>query len=217
MYISGPCRPQGLFLKYLCNWGRWDIQRLQGQRRLTQGMKRIYCKAGMVVAIVGLALVSAAAAFAVDQTSESPVELVRQTVQREIAPGGGQGKAIFQDRKQTPQGSQTKLIVETREGMAGMTIAINGKPLTAEQREAEQGRLSRLASNPEALKKKQKSEKEDEEHTIRIMKALPDAFLYEPDGTMPGSQDTGKTGDQLVRLKFRPNPKYIPPPTWNRC
>jgi hypothetical protein len=43
------------------------------------------------------------------------------------------------------------------------------------------------------------------------MKALPDAFLYEPDGTTGGNQTIGKAGDQLVRLKFRPNPKYTPP------
>jgi hypothetical protein len=103
------------------------------------------------------------------------------------------------------------LIVETREGMAGMLIAINDKPLTPEQRQAEEARLSELARNPEALKKKQKSEKEDAERETRIMKALPDAFLYEPDGTTVGSQTIGKAGDQLVRLKFRPNPKYTPP------
>jgi len=170
-------------------------------------MTRIYFKAQ----VAALALVSAIAAFPADQASESPTELVRRTVQREIAPDSGQAKAIFEDRKQTPHGSQTKLIVETREGMAGMTVAINGKPLTPQQRQAEEARLSGLVGNPEALKKKQKSEKEDEEHTVRIMKALPDAFLYEPDGTVVGSQEIGKAGDQLVRLKFHPNPKYIPP------
>jgi len=172
-------------------------------------MKPIYFKAGLAIAV--LAVSNAIAAFPADQVSESPIELVRRTVQREIAPGSGGAQAIFEDRKQTPHGSQTKLIVETREGMAGMTVAIDGKPLTPQQRKAEEARLSRLAGNPEALKKKQKSEKEDEEHTTRIMKALPDAFLYEPDGTVVGSQEIGKTGDQLVRLKFRPNPKYAPP------
>jgi hypothetical protein len=118
---------------------------------------------------------------------------------------------MFLDRKETPHGSQTKLIVETRDGMAGMLVAINDKPLTPEQRSAEEARLSELANNQEALKKKQKSEKEDEERETRIMKALPDAFLYEPDGTTGGNQTIGKAGDQLVRLKFRPNPKYTPP------
>jgi hypothetical protein len=156
-------------------------------------------------------MVSAVFAFSADQPSESPVELVRRTVQQEIAPGNGNARAMFVDRKETPRGSQTKLIVETREGMAGMLVAINDKPLTPEQRQGEEARLSELANNQEALKKKQKSEKEDEERETRIMKALPDAFLYEPDGTTGGNQTIGKAGDQLVRLKFRPNPKYTPP------
>jgi hypothetical protein len=163
----------------------------------------------MIVAV--LALVSTRAAFSAQQLSESPVDLVRRTVQAEIAADNGGTKAIFKDRKETDRGSQTKLIVETREGTAGMTVAFNDKRLTPEQRRAEEARLSGLASNPQALKKKQRSEKEDAEHVTRIMKALPDAFLYEPDGTVVGNQEIGKAGDQLVRLKFRPNPKYKPP------
>jgi len=174
-------------------------------------MTRIYLNTKLAITIALLAMVSAVRAFPADQPSESPVELVRRTVQREIAPGNGNARATFLDRKETPHGSQTKLIVETREGMAGMLIAINDKPLTPEQRQAEEARLSELARNPEALKKKQKSEKEDAERETRIMKALPDAFLYEPDGTTVGSPTIGKAGDQLVRLKFRPNPKYTPP------
>jgi hypothetical protein len=174
-------------------------------------MRRIHFNAKLAITIALLAGVNAVLAFSADQPSESPVELVRRTVQREIAPGNGNARAMFLDRKETPHGSQTKLIVETREGMAGMLIAINDKPLTPEQRQGEEARLSDLAHNPEALKKKQKSEKEDAERENRIIKALPDAFLYEPDGTMVGNQTIGKAGDQLVRLKFRPNPKYTPP------
>ena len=54
-------------------------------------------------------------------------------------------------------------------------------------------------------------EKEDADRTARIMKALPDAFLYQPDGTEVGKERLGKPGDELVRLKFRPNPRYTPP------
>jgi hypothetical protein len=174
-------------------------------------MKRIHFNTKLAITIVLLAGVNAVRAFSADQPSESPVELVRRTVQREIAPDNSNARAMFLDRKETSRGSQAKLIVETREGMAGMLIAINDKPLTPEQRSAEEARLSELANNPEALKKKQKSEKEDAERETRIMKALPDAFLYEPDVTTVETQTIGKAGDQLVRLKFRPNPKYTPP------
>ncbi len=174
-------------------------------------MKLIHFNAKLTVAIAVLATVSVGPAFPADQASESPVELVRRTVRREIATDSGDAKVMFMDRKETPHGSQTKLIVETREGMAGMMVAINDKPLTPEQRQAEEAHLARLVSNPEQLKRKQRSEKEDAERIRRIMKALPDAFLYESDGTEGGNQEVGRGANQLVRLKFRPNPKYDPP------
>lgn len=159
--------------------------------------------------IAALAILSGSTALCAQQTPEPPAELVRRTVQNEIA--ASNGNLMFMDRKETPHGSQTKLMVETRDAMAGLVVANNDKPLTPEQREAEEARLSGLARNPEALKKKQKTEKEDAERITRIMKALPEAFLYEPEGTVAGSSEIGKAGDQLVRLKFRPNPKYTPP------
>jgi hypothetical protein len=159
---------------------------------------------------IAFAIMSASAAFS-QQTSESPVDLVRRTVQNEVAASNGDAKLAFMDRKETPHGSQTKLMVETREGMAGMMVAFNDKPLTAEQLQGEVVHLAGLVGNPEGLKKKQRSEQEDAERVARIVKALPDAFLYELDGTAVGNQEIGKAGAQLVRLKFRPNPKYSPP------
>jgi hypothetical protein len=171
-------------------------------------MTCIHLKAKLAVAM--LAAVSAGLASA-DQISQAPVELVRQTVQKEIATGNGGADAIFKDRKETLHGSETKLMVETRQGMAGMTIAYNDRALTPEQHQAEEARLSGLVNNLDALVKKQKSEKEDAERITRIIKALPDAFLYEFDGSAEGNERMGKVGDPLVRLKFRPNPRYDPP------
>jgi hypothetical protein len=142
----------------------------------------------------------------------SPRELVRQTVAREVAPGNGiDVKHMFRSRKQTPKGSQTHLYVETNEAMAGMLIASNGKPLTPEQEQAEIGHLDWLVNNPDQLRKKHAREAEDSERTLRIVKALPDAFRYEFDGTQPGEAELGKVGDTLVRLKFEPDPSYSPP------
>jgi hypothetical protein len=61
------------------------------------------------------------------------------------------------------------------------------------------------------LERKRKQEKEDAERTEKILRALPDAFLFEDDGTQEGTSTVGHVGDQLVRLKFRPNPNYDPP------
>ena len=158
-----------------------------------------------------LAILSAFPCLGRDQTQIPPVELVRRTVNNEINANGGNVHYMFKDFKETPNGSQTKLLVETQDATAGLLIAVNGKPLSAQQRQDEIARIDRFVQSPEELRKKRKQEKEDSEHVTRIMKALPDAFLYEPDGTEPGSDGLGRPGDELVRLKFRPNPNYDPP------
>lgn len=144
--------------------------------------------------------------------SVAPAELVRKTVQNEVkAATDDSVRYMFRSRKETPRGTQTKLYVQTRDAMVGLLIALNDKPLTPEQRQAEESRVERLLKNPAELQHKRKQEKDDEERTTRIMKALPDAFLYQYDGTETGKQGVGAPGDELVRLKFRSNPNYDPP------
>ena len=118
---------------------------------------------------------------------------------------------MFRSTKTTAKGSVTKIYIETKKATAGMVVAHDGKPLTPEERKAELARIQRFLKNPEELEKKHRQEQQDAERTLRIVKALPDAFLYEYAGQETGSATRGKTGDPLVVLKFRPNPKYEPP------
>ena len=73
-------------------------------------MTRIYLNTKLAITIALLAMVSAVRAFPADQPSESPVELVRRTVQREIALqgkeptnlafGGKDGRTVFVTQRQ---------------------------------------------------------------------------------------------------------------------
>jgi hypothetical protein len=162
-------------------------------------------------AMLAVLFFPASAPSAQQEATTPPAQLVHETVQNEIKSNDDPAKFMFRDRKETPKGSQTKLVVETRDAMAGVLVAINDHPLTPEQRRAEEARLERFMNDPVELKKKAKQEKEDAERVLKIMKALPDAFLYERDGIELGTQSVGKPGDKLVRLKFRPNPGYNPP------
>jgi hypothetical protein len=92
-----------------------------------------------------------------------------------------------------------------------MTVAYDDKPLSSQQLKDEEGRLAGLASNPDQLKRKQREQKTDSDRTMRILKALPDAFIFQYDGTVPGTASIGREGVNLIRLKFRPNPAYRPP------
>jgi len=147
------------------------------------------------------------------QTPAIPAnDLVRATVQNELkASDSPTARHMFASVKQTANGSQTKLYCETRDAMAGMAIAFDGKPLTAQQRQAEEVRLEQLMNSPSELAKKRQREKEDADRITRIVRAMPDAFLFEYAGTERGQSGIGRDGDELVRLNFRPNPKYEPP------
>src|SRR6202451_1846702 len=98
-----------------------DFMRLFGQRTGLLGFAMV--------------LVSFAAARLPAQTmSAAPVELVRETVQNEIN-SSNPTKFIFREREQTEHGTQTKVIVQTKDVAAGMLVAINDKPLTVEERQ----------------------------------------------------------------------------------
>jgi hypothetical protein len=142
----------------------------------------------------------------------SPVELVRAMVANEVeAANHPPGLHMFRSRRTTSKGSQTRLYVETKDALAAMLIAINDQPLTAQQQQAEINHLSWLMNNPEQLRKKAAREQEDEQRTLRIVKALPDAFHYEYAGTHLGEIGLGAAGGELVKLNFTPNPDYSPP------
>ena len=173
----------------------------QGGRRLGWPLKT-----GMMV------LAAATAALAAQESKAPeipPRELVRIAVANESA-ANEHGKALhmFRSHKVTPKGSQTRLYVETTDALAAMLIAANDQPLTEQQKQAESGHLEWLMNTPDQRRKKHAREKEDEARTLQILRALPDAFLYEYAGT---ESSQGEAGSPLVKLNFKPDPGYSPP------
>lgn len=154
-----------------------------------------------------------AATIALAQTDRAvPVELVRRVVDNELAARSDQvHRFMFRSHRETLNLNQDKIYVETKEAMAGMVTAWNNQPITPELRKAEEERLNRFLTDPEQLRHKQKQEGADYERIKRIIKAMPDAFLFEYDGTAVGTTSVGRPGMELVRVKFRPNPNYDPP------
>jgi hypothetical protein len=161
------------------------------------------------VAVALLCSGSAGAGSKDKLATPAPAELVRQSVQNEMLANGQH--FMFRDERRTQHISETKLIVEAQDATAGIIILQDGHSLNPQQQQAERARLENYLRNPEELNRKRKQEKEDTERTLRIVKALPDAFLYEADGTQEGAVGVGRPGDRLVRLKFKPNPAYDPP------
>lgn len=142
----------------------------------------------------------------------NPSDLVRKVVQNEIkAANDDQNRFLFRSTKTTPKGSVTKIYVETREATAGLVVAYNGKALTPEQRRAEEARVRRFLDDPDELRKKRNQEREDADRTTRIVRALPDAFLFAYAGEEHPFEGANRTGHSLVKLTFKPNPRYQPP------
>jgi hypothetical protein len=170
-----------------------------------------FLRKALPILLVALALSLETLGAADGPPTVTPSELVRRAVQNEIKNNNQGPKYMCRQRKETLTGSQIKLMVETRDAMVGMVVANNDQPLNQEQRRAEYGRIERFLQQPSELEKKRAQEKENADRVNAILKALPDAFVYEYDGTEPGRPGVGRPGEQLVRLKFRPNPRYDPP------
>jgi hypothetical protein len=140
------------------------------------------------------------------------MELIRGAVQNEVkAASDTSSRFLFHGVKSTPKGSTTRIYIETKDATAGLVIAYNGKPLNADQRREEESRIERFVRDPSELQKKREQERENADRSLRITRALPDAFLYEYAGEEPGADGIGRVGASLVKLNFRPNPHYQPP------
>jgi len=162
-----------------------------------------------------LAWIAGATALSAQVTREpglSPRELVQATVKNEVAAAKNTAiKFMFRSHKQTPEGVQEILYVEGNEALASLIVSQNDQPPTPKQSRAEADRLARMISDPDQLRSERAHEKQQVEQTLRIVKALPDAFLYEYAGEESAAYGIGKPGDRLVRLNFKPNPSFAPP------
>lgn len=163
------------------------------------------------ILFTALALIASTLSIAEGPAEIRPDDLIRRAVANEVKSTNQAAKCMFRQRKETPNGSQTKLLVETRDAMVGMVVAYNDRLLNPDERQGEYDRIQRFIDDPAELERKRRKEKDDSERVKSILKALPDAFLYEYDGIDTGRPGMGKPGDPLVRLKFHPNPKYDPP------
>lgn len=169
-----------------------------------------------LVRLAGYILVAAVHGFAQEHPSVSsyrdPVELIRKAVESEVrAANDTSTRFLFHGVKSTPKGSTTRIYIETRDATAGLVIAYNDKPLTPDQRRDEESRIERFVRDPAELQKKRQQERENADRSLRITRALPDAFVYEYAGEEPGSDGVGRPGAPLVKMGFRPNPRYQPP------
>ncbi len=137
--------------------------------------------------------------------ADDPMALVRRATQNALAERSHRQPLRYQVRKVDKRSDTTKEIVETKDGAVARLIAIDGNPLSAEADQAELHRLNYLSGHPKLQEHRRKREQEVIDRVNRLMRLLPEAFLYRYEGMTPC-----KSG-QCYRLGFTPNPQFDPP------
>jgi hypothetical protein len=133
--------------------------------------------------------------------------LVRRAIQNREAAAKIHRPLRYLLRKTDDHRDTTKDIIETDQGDVARLIAINNQPLTAEANQAELDRLKTLANHPEIQEHRRQREQKDADRVNRLMRLLPDAFLYRDQGTTP----CPSSGAICHHLTFSPNPSFEPP------
>ena len=129
-------------------------------------------------------------------------QLVHQVIAHELqAEDQDHSHWMFRLQETTPDtGARTEEIIETPHGWVRRLLAINGRPLTPQERAKNNQQIQKLLSDPDQQRKDWQAIRNDVRQAQDLMKMLPDAFLY---------TYAGRSGE-LVKLNFRPNPKFHP-------
>lgn len=158
-----------------------------------------------VIIAVGLAVSLPFACQSSSQTSDArppASELARQIIDNELQ-AQKNDHSHWMLRLETRKSGKNELreVVETKDGDLDWLISVNQKPLPENQRSERQRGLQRLISNPAELKRSQREKDQDQARSQRLLKALPDALVFE----------YGEQRGDLVELKFKPKPHFRPP------
>ncbi|HEY1809152.1 MAG TPA: hypothetical protein VGG42_11355 [Acidobacteriaceae bacterium] len=153
--------------------------------------------------------------------------LVRRAVAKRLAADGHPQPVRFVFHKHDERRDFTQNIIETRQGDVALTIAANGRPLGPIGHQAQIDRLNSLAAHPDLQDHRRKREQQDAARIDRLLRELPDAFLYHEDSVVPCTVTEPPfipiPGDSLLppatlapvaqcyHLTFTPNPRFDPP------
>lgn len=127
-------------------------------------------------------------------------ELVNGVISNELTDRQELLKWIFVIERRAGNETLTQEQVETQEGPLYRLLAIDGTVLNPVQRQEDDARIGRLMRDPSPLQKLKQAQNDDEQKLQKLLNLMPRAFLYDYDGAE----------ENLVRVKFRPNPDYTP-------
>jgi hypothetical protein len=140
------------------------------------------------------------------QTQAQAQALVERAVASEMRTAQDTSHPMrYRLRKSSPRLTSVKEIFETRDGAVARLLSIGDKPLSAADEEKEQARLDGLLNDPGRQRHRKQNEDADTGRALKVLRALPQAFLFQFAGT--GWGPTGK----VEKFTFKPNPRFNPP------
>lgn len=131
----------------------------------------------------------------------NPRELVQEVVENSLAARGrDQAHWCYREAVRKDGRFETREVCQTNAGAIDRLIAVNDQPLSPDQQRREDVRLQTFAADPAEIRKERQKQREDSAKQFRMFASFPEAFRYEYAGTDGG----------LVKLKFGPNPQFVP-------
>jgi hypothetical protein len=135
------------------------------------------------------------------QTSSNLNGLVRDVLQHEVR-AQAEDDSLWCYRKLQEKDGKVELFAscQTKGAEINRLLAVDGKPLTAQQSAAEEKRIGKLLNDRDLLKKRHQQQDDDAKQAATILKILPDAFAFEQE----------KNDGERITLRFSPNPNFHP-------
>lgn len=177
-------------------------------------------------------LVAVAAQAQTPPPVPDPTALVRRAVNLRLAEEASHQPLRFVFRKKDDGRLFTQEIIQTSLGDVARLVAVNDRALPSASRQAEANRLHALAANQALQQHRFRREQADQARVDKLLRELPDAFLYRyvgsdpcqveaiPEILVPGvpppPPSPAPTPDTCYHLTFTPNPRWAPPDLQSR-
>jgi hypothetical protein len=131
----------------------------------------------------------------------SATQIVNQMLQAEAAAWKSRQHFIYKNEERSNRTNGRlwdELVVETSDGSMQRLISEDGKPLSGNQRIAEDQRIAYLANHPGEFRRKAQRRKEDEARMPELLREIPNIFLF---------RSLDSEGN-YTRIAFQPNPSF---------
>ena len=131
----------------------------------------------------------------------SATQIVNQMVQAESTAWRSRQHFLYRNEERSNRTNGRlwdELVIETSDGSMQRLISEDGKPLSDNQKNAEDQRITYLANHPGEFRRKTQRRKDDEARMPELLREIPNIFLF---------RAVGSEGD-YTRIAFQPNPSF---------